>query len=115
MVLWKYWETPIVKACSRELSCVLILGTFLSFCTTFIVVAKPTEFTCGVMRFLVGFCYTLCYAAVVTKTNRISRIFSAHSPPRCLVVYSSISVLIGYFLSISLLSGPGVPVLQLLS
>ena len=24
-----------------------------------------------------GFCYTLCYAAVVTKTNRISRIFAA--------------------------------------
>ena len=26
---------------------------------------------------MTGFCYTLCYAAVVTKTNRISRIFEA--------------------------------------
>ena len=70
VVLSKYWETPVVKACSRELSCVLIVGTFLSFCTTFIIVAKPTNFTCGVMRFMIGFCYTICYAAVVTKTNR---------------------------------------------
>lgn len=27
--------------------------------------------------YITGFCYTLCYAAVVTKTNRISRIFAA--------------------------------------
>ena len=82
-MLWKYWNTPVVRACSRELSCVLIIGTFLSFSTTFIIVAKPSDFTCGVMRFLIGFCYTLCYAAVVTKTNRVSRIFSAASQPAC--------------------------------
>ena len=36
------------------------------------------------MRFLIGFSYTLCYSAVVTKTNRISRIFSAPgSHPAC--------------------------------
>ena len=53
-VLWRYWNTPVVRACSRELSCVLIIGTFLSFSTTFIIVAKPSDFTCGVMRFLIG-------------------------------------------------------------
>ena len=35
-------------------SCVLIIGTFLSFSTTFIIVSKPTDFNCGVMRFLIG-------------------------------------------------------------
>ena len=53
-VLWKFCDTPIVRACSRELSCVLIFGTFLSFCTTLIIVVKPSDFTCGVMRFLIG-------------------------------------------------------------
>lgn len=84
VLLWRFWDTPVVRACGRELSCILIFGTFLSFCTTFIIVAKPTDFSCGVMRFLIGFCYTLCYAAVVTKTNRICRIFSAQdqgAPP----------------------------------
>ena len=74
-VLWIYWRTPVVKACGRELSIMLLIGTFLSFLTTFAIVAKPTENTCGVMRFGIGFCYTVCYAAVVTKTNRVSRIF----------------------------------------
>ena len=32
---------------------------------------------------MAGFCYTLCYAAVVTKTNRISRIFAAKTQPAC--------------------------------
>ena len=93
-VLWKYWNTPVVRACSRELSCVLIIGTFLSFSTTFIIVAKPSDFTCGVMRFLIGFCYTLCYAAVVTKTNRISRIFStkSRSHPSCTSPTASIII-----------------------
>ena len=91
VVMAVHWQTPVVKACSRELNCVLIVGTFFSFCTTFVMVARPTPATCGVTRFLLGFCYTLCYAAVVTKTNRISRIFSAatrgatsiSSTPRC--------------------------------
>ncbi|XP_040581860.1 metabotropic glutamate receptor 3 [Lepeophtheirus salmonis] len=74
-IFWKYWETPVVKASGRELSILLLLGTFLSFSATFVIVAKPTNWTCGTMRFCIGFCYTICYAAVVTKTNRVSRIF----------------------------------------
>ena len=69
-VLWWFWNTPVVRACGRELSCVLLFGTGLSFCTTAVIVARPSDLTCGVMRFLIGFCYTTCYAAVVTKTNR---------------------------------------------
>lgn len=75
MVFWTYNSTPIVKAAGRELSYVLLFGIFLSFCATFIIVAKPTMHTCGIMRFLLGFCPTLCYSAIVTKTNRIARIF----------------------------------------
>ncbi|QQP57591.1 Metabotropic glutamate receptor [Caligus rogercresseyi] len=74
-IFWKYWETPVVKASGRELSLLLLLGTFLSFSATFVIVAKPSKVTCGTMRFCIGFCYTVCYAAVVTKTNRVARIF----------------------------------------
>ena len=79
VVLWKYWDTPVVKACSRELSLLLLLGTFLSFATTFAVVAKPDVYSCGIMRFCIGFCYTLCYSAIITKTNRVARIFASAS------------------------------------
>lgn len=75
IVFWLYSSTPIIKAAGRELSYLLLTGIFLSFSMTFVIVAKPSAWTCGLTRFFLGFCYTLCYSAIVTKTNRISRIF----------------------------------------
>ena len=69
-------STPVIKASGRELSFLLLLGNLLSFSLTFVIVARPSEATCGLTRFFLGLCYTVCYAAIVTKTNRISRIFS---------------------------------------
>ena len=95
-VLWKFWDTPVVKACGRELSLLLLCGTFLSFATNFAIVARPSVVTCGIMRFSIGFCYTVCYAAVVTKTNRVARIFSATSShPRFTSPLSSILIASG--------------------
>ncbi|KAG1685964.1 Metabotropic glutamate receptor 3 [Nymphon striatum] len=76
IIFWVYGETPIIKAAGRELSYLLLFGIFLSFALTFIIVAKPSPWTCGLTRFFLGFCYTLCYAAMVTKVNRIARIFN---------------------------------------
>ncbi|XP_034186753.2 metabotropic glutamate receptor 6 isoform X3 [Osmia lignaria lignaria] len=81
-VFWKYRDTPMIKASGRELSFLLLLGTFGCFSMTFAVVAKPTVHSCAVVRFGIGFCYTICYAALATKINRIHRIFNdpARSP-----------------------------------
>ena len=49
-----HWNTPVVKASGRELSCILLIGIFMSFLTTFVIVAKPTTPTCGLMRFAIG-------------------------------------------------------------
>ena len=71
-----HWNTPFIKASGRELSLILLAGIFLSFLTTFVIVTKPTVVVCGVMRFSIGICYTICYATVVIKTNRVARIFA---------------------------------------
>ena len=71
-----HWNTPFIKASGRELSLILLAGIFLSFLTTFVIVTKPTPIVCGVMRFSIGICYTICYATVVIKTNRVARIFA---------------------------------------
>ena len=71
-----HWNTPFIKASGRELSLILLAGIFLSFLTTFVFVTKPTPIVCGVMRFSIGICYTICYATVVIKTNRVARIFA---------------------------------------
>ncbi|XP_076662884.1 metabotropic glutamate receptor 6 isoform X2 [Andrena cerasifolii] len=75
-VFWSYRDTPMIKASGRELSFLLLLGTFGCFSMTFAVVAKPTAQSCAIVRFGIGFCYTLCYAALATKINRIHRIFN---------------------------------------
>ena len=71
------------------------LGIFLSFTTTFVIVAKPCQVVCGLMRFAIGFCYTACYATVVTKVNRVSRIFSKSPHPRFISPLSSTLIVLG--------------------
>lgn len=72
----RYRSTPVIKASGIELSFVLLSGVFLSYAATFVFVAKPSAVICGFRRTLLGTCYTICYATILTKTNRIYRIFS---------------------------------------
>ncbi|XP_076343953.1 metabotropic glutamate receptor 3-like [Tachypleus tridentatus] len=69
-------KTPIIMASGRELCYMLLLGIALSYCMSFIILAKPTVFICTLMRIGLGLCLSLCYSAILTKTNRISRIFN---------------------------------------
>nr|XP_023018026.1 metabotropic glutamate receptor [Leptinotarsa decemlineata] len=83
-VFVKYNETPVVRASGRELSYVLLSGILMCYGVTYALVLKPNDIVCGVQRFGAGFCFTVVYAALLTKTNRISRIFNAgkHSAKR---------------------------------
>lgn len=75
-VFLRHHETPVVKASTRELSYIILLGACLCYVTTFFFVAKPTLWTCYVTRVLPGLSFALIYGALVTKTNRIARILS---------------------------------------
>ncbi|KAJ1522930.1 hypothetical protein ONE63_002069 [Megalurothrips usitatus] len=75
-VFWTHRHTPVIKAAGRELSALLLVAELASFLVTFVMVAPPTAATCGLTRFALGFCFTLSYATVLTKTNRIARIFN---------------------------------------
>ncbi|XP_071635324.1 metabotropic glutamate receptor B isoform X1 [Temnothorax longispinosus] len=81
-VFLKHNDTPVVRASGRELSYVLLLGILLCYLVTFTLIFKPTHIVCGIQRFAAGFCFTVVYAALLTKTNRISRIFNAGSAKR---------------------------------
>ncbi|PBC28293.1 Metabotropic glutamate receptor [Apis cerana cerana] len=83
-VFLKHNDTPVVRASGRELSYVLLSGILLCYLVTFALVLRPTDIVCGIQRFAAGFCFTVVYAALLTKTNRISRIFNAskHSAKR---------------------------------
>lgn len=83
---FKFKDTPIVMASGRELSYMLLSGCIFCYLITFVLLAKPSGLICGVQRFGVGFGFSVMYSSLLTKTNRISRIFdsarrSARRPP----------------------------------
>ncbi|GIY52345.1 metabotropic glutamate receptor [Caerostris extrusa] len=49
----------------------------LCYFMTFVMLAKPTRIFCGLQRFGIGFSFSIIYASLLTKTNRISRIFES--------------------------------------
>lgn len=71
-----YNRTPVIMASGRELCYVLLSGIFCCYGMSFIILAKPTVETCAIMRIGLGLCLSICYSAIFTKTNRISRIFN---------------------------------------
>lgn len=77
----KHHETPIVKASGRELSYVLLAGIALVYAITFIMVAEPGVGVCALRRLFLGLGMSLSYAALLTKTNRIYRIFEQGELP----------------------------------
>ncbi|KAK3101279.1 hypothetical protein FSP39_002364 [Pinctada imbricata] len=90
-------------ASGRELSYMLLTGCVLCYLITFVLIAKPTIVICATQRFGVGFGFSVIYSSLLTKTNRISRIFdsarkSAKRPPfispKSQIVIASILILI---------------------
>ncbi|XP_065062907.1 metabotropic glutamate receptor 3-like [Rhopilema esculentum] len=81
VVFFRFRNTPVIMAASRELSYTLLLGITLCYSLTFFMAAWPSTLTCGVLRFGTGFSMSLCYAALLVKTSRIARIFSGKPDP----------------------------------
>lgn len=75
----KHNDTPLVRASGRELSYMLLFGILLCYLNTFVLLARPTTETCILQRFGVGVGFSIIYGALLTKTNRISRIFDSAS------------------------------------
>ncbi|XP_046729129.1 glutamate receptor, metabotropic 8a isoform X2 [Silurus meridionalis] len=68
-------DTPIVRASGREMSYVLLTGIFLCYAITFLMIATPSIAVCSLRRIFLGLGMCFSHAALLTKTNRIHRIF----------------------------------------
>nr|XP_057943656.1 glutamate receptor, metabotropic 8b isoform X1 [Doryrhamphus excisus] len=71
----RFNDTPIVRASGREMSYVLLTGIFLCYIITFPMIATPDVAVCSFRRIFLGLGMCFSYAALLTKTNRIHRIF----------------------------------------
>ena len=76
LVFVRFNNTPVIMASGRELCYVIMVGLMLSYVMTFIMVAKPSLVSCLLLRIGLGLSLSIGYAALLTKTNRISRIFN---------------------------------------
>ncbi|XP_062854849.1 glutamate receptor, metabotropic 6a [Trichomycterus rosablanca] len=86
VIFVRFNDTPIVRASGRELSYVLLTGIFLIYLITFLMIAEPSTVVCAFRRLLLGLGMCITYSAMLTKTNRIYRIFEqgkkSVTPPR---------------------------------
>lgn len=71
-----YNRTPVIMASGRELCYVLLVGILSCYGMSFVILAKPDSWNCSYLRIGLGLCLSTCYSAILTKTNRISRIFN---------------------------------------
>lgn len=72
----RYNETPVVKSSTRELCYIILFGMIISHGSVFSILAKPTKESCALSRFLPGFSFSMIYASLFVKTNRIARILA---------------------------------------
>ncbi|XP_066584649.1 metabotropic glutamate receptor 7-like isoform X2 [Prorops nasuta] len=76
VVFIRYNRTPVIMASGRELCYVLLVGILSCYGMSFVILSKPTSWNCTYLRIGLGLCLSICYSAILTKTNRISRIFN---------------------------------------
>lgn len=65
VVFIRHNNTPVVKASTKELSYLIMVGMLLANCTTFFLIAKPTKFNCLITRILPGFSFAVIYGSLV--------------------------------------------------
>ena len=95
IIFIRFSETPVIKASSRELSYFLLFGICLCHLCAWPLVFKPHIITCLFIRIGVGLSLTICLAALLTKTNRLARIFNNKqrlTQPSCLSPRSQLGI-----------------------
>ncbi|KAF7989291.1 hypothetical protein HCN44_007965 [Aphidius gifuensis] len=75
IVFVRFNRTPVIMASGRELCYVLLAGILSCYGMTFIILSEPSILNCTILRIGLGLCLSICYSAILTKTNRIARIF----------------------------------------
>ena len=76
VVYYIYRETPVVRASSKELCYILLIGIAWCYATPIVFIIERTDQVCRAIPFVTGLCPSLIAGTLLIKTNRISRIFN---------------------------------------
>lgn len=72
----QYRNTPVVKSSTRELCYFILIGLLMHHSAIFFTVAKPSTFSCAMIRIVPPLSATIVYASLLVKTNRIARLLA---------------------------------------
>lgn len=75
-VYYVYRGTPVVRASSKELCYILLFGIAWCYATPIVFLVNLTDQVCRAIPFVTGLSPALIAGTLLTKTNRISRIFN---------------------------------------
>ncbi|CAF0750522.1 unnamed protein product [Didymodactylos carnosus] len=100
IIFVRFGRTPIIKASGRELCYLLLAGICFCHLCAWPLILKPHIITCFLIRISVSLSLTICLAALLTKTNRLARIFNSTASrslkqPSCLSPRSQIGLCSG--------------------
>lgn len=73
----KHRHTKLIRASSKELNVIILLGIVWAFVCVFFYLAEPSLWSCKCRHMGFGSAVALMYAPLLTKTNRVFRIFQA--------------------------------------
>ena len=72
----RFNNTPVVKASTRELCYIVLIGMVISHLSIFTILACPTVEMCALSRVLPGISFSMIYGSLLVKTNRIARLLA---------------------------------------
>ncbi|XP_074640213.1 metabotropic glutamate receptor-like [Tubulanus polymorphus] len=76
IIYWLYRSQRLIKAGSWETSLIILFGFVISLITVFLIFSTPGGTVCYSWRILYHVSYTMIFAPLLTKSNRIYRIFT---------------------------------------
>ena len=71
----RYWETPVVKSSSREMSMIQLMMFLLMFCSSILYYLELTPFICKVQMLVFGTVNSSVLSFIVVKTYRLLCVF----------------------------------------
>ncbi len=74
-ILYKYRNTHLVRASSKEVTAVLLVGIAIGFATPLFAVTVQNTWTCQLYVYINGLSFSIMIGTLFTRVNRISRIF----------------------------------------
>ena len=71
-----FWDTPVIKSSSRELSIIQVTSLLILFCLPILAYFPCTKHLCIFQTLIFGFCLSTVIAIIVVKTYRLLRVFN---------------------------------------